>query len=165
MGTLAQRPHILLVDETPGILDPIRMLLEEEGYRVSTAVAPPDAARLVELAPDVIIQEVLFQRRPEVGWAALTQMRLTPALARVPVILCTTASGRVTETATAATLDRLGIRVLLKPFMFEDLQAIVADALATPNLSGRVRLVQDDGSGSLESPRLAARLPDSRRSN
>src|SRR5690606_10851361 len=95
MSTAAQRPHILLIDDSPGICDAISMLLEDEGYRVSVANEPLGPAALIDLAPDVVIQELRFHRSLEAGWSALTHMRLSPELARIPVILCTTESSRV----------------------------------------------------------------------
>lgn len=81
----------------------------------------------------------------EAGWTALTRMQLTPELARIPVILCTTASEQVAEPAMAANLNRLGVQVVLKPFMVEDLLSAVKDALTARKLLNQVRLVQDDG--------------------
>jgi CheY-like chemotaxis protein len=143
MSTAAQRPHILLVDDSPGIRDAIRLLLEDEGYRVSAADEPLDPAALIELAPDVVIQELRFHRSLEAGWSALTQMQLSPELARVPVILCTTESGRVQDPGMAANLDRLGVQVVLKPFVIEDLLTAVAEALTARTLLDQVR--QDQG--------------------
>lgn len=149
MRTAAQRPHILVIDDAPSILDPIGMLLEDEGYRVSLALRPLEPAGLLTLAPDVIVQELLFGGRPEVGWQALAQMQLTRGLTRIPVILCTTASHLVTEPAMAANLDAVGIRVVLKPFLLEDLLAAVADALAAQTLLDQVRRGQGEGSASV----------------
>lgn len=146
MTTSAQRPHILLVDDSPGILDAIGMLLEDEGYRVSVAREPLAPAALIDLAPDIIVQELRFHRNLDAGWTALTHMQLSPELARIPVILCTTESDRVKEPGMAANLDRLGVQVILKPFLIEDLLAAVANALTARTLLNQVRLAQDTAS-------------------
>jgi CheY-like chemotaxis protein len=122
------------------------MLLEDEGYRVSVARQPLDPAALIDLAPDVIVQELRFHQSLEAGWTALTHMRLSPELGRIPVILCTTESDSVKEPAMAANLDRLGVQVVLKPFLIDDLLAAVADALTARMLLDQVRLAQDETS-------------------
>lgn len=102
------------------------------------------------------MQELRFGGQPEAGWTALAHMQLTPQLRRIPVILCTTASHLVTEPAMAANLDAVGIRVVLKPFLVEDLLAAVADALTARQRLAQVRLIQVEASDAVEaSPRDA----------
>lgn len=143
MGPAVPHAHVLLVDDTQAILDVMREVLQEEGYRVSVSLVPLEPARLVALAPDVIVQDLLFAGQSETGWSSLTLAQLHPELLRIPRILCTAASDRVREPAMAANLDTLGIRVLLKPFLLEDLLAAVSDALTAQWLIDQVRLGQD----------------------
>jgi CheY-like chemotaxis protein len=60
MSTAGPRAHILLVDDVQEILDVMRDLLEEEGYRVSASSETLDVTRIKALAPDVIVQDLLF---------------------------------------------------------------------------------------------------------
>lgn len=145
-------PHVLLIDGVPSILDTLGMLLEDEGYRVSVTLAPPEPAFLLELAPDLIVQELRFGRSLNVGWTSLTCMQLLPETARIPVILCTTESDRVNEPGMAENLDKLGVRVLLKPFILEDFLSAVADALTARRLLDQMRQRYDGGSVSVNSP-------------
>ena len=115
------QPHVLLVDDTQEILDLMQELLEDEGYRVTPSLALLDVDKIRALAPDVIVQDLLFEGTQEEGWRFLELVRLDPQLARIPLILCTAATRTVNDPAMKAQLDRQGIRVVLKPFSIEDL--------------------------------------------
>jgi CheY-like chemotaxis protein len=131
-----RQPHILIVNDTQEILDLLRELLEEEGYRVSTFVETLTLTRLKMAKPDVIIQDLLFERMQGMGWKFLTMSRLDPDLAPVPLILCTAAMSVVKDEDMAEKLRHLRVRVVLKPFAAEELLDVVAAALAeTPQAS------------------------------
>jgi two-component system response regulator VicR len=123
-----RQPHILVINDTQEILDLMQELLEDEGYRVTTAVALLDITKIKSLAPDIIVQDLLFEGTQELGWKFLTLARLDPELARIPLILCTAAVRTVNEPAMAEQLDRLGVRVVLKPFVIEDLLSAITEA-------------------------------------
>ena len=61
-------------------------------------------------------------------------MRLDPALARIPLVLCTAATRTVNDPEMAEQLDRLGIRVVLKPFDIEQLLTVLGEVLAAQAL-------------------------------
>jgi CheY-like chemotaxis protein len=128
-------PKILVVDDTPTLLDAVRACLEGEGYQVATCLESSQAVRLArEQRPDVIMLDVVM---PEVsGWEVLSELRADPTLAGTPVIVCTAfvaeALGRMVE------LDRgpgqhLGL--LPKPFDLEELIEVV-DSVTTATLPG-----------------------------
>jgi CheY-like chemotaxis protein len=127
MTTAGYQPHILLIDDTQEILDLMRDLLEEEGYRVTTAQAYLDLAKIKALAPDLIVQDLLFEQTQELGWKFLTLVRLDPELSRIPLVLCTAAVRTVNDPAMAEQLDRLGVRVVLKPFLIDDLLTALSE--------------------------------------
>jgi CheY-like chemotaxis protein len=116
-----RQPHILIVNDTQEILDLMRELLEEEGYRVTSSLALLDIDKIKTIAPDIIVQDLLFEGTQELGWKFLTLLRLDPVLARIPLVLCTAAVRTVTNPEMAEQLDQKGIRVILKPFTIEDL--------------------------------------------
>ena len=116
-----RQPHILIVNDTQEILDLMQELLEDEGYRVTTSLALLDIAKVKALAPDIIVQDLLFEGTQELGWKFLTLVRLDPQLARVPLVLCTAAVRTVNDPEMAEQLEQKGIRVVLKPFTIEDL--------------------------------------------
>jgi CheY-like chemotaxis protein len=127
-------PHILLVNDTQEILDLMAELLEDEGYRVTISLALLNSAKVKTLAPDLIVQDLLFEQTQEQGWKFLELVRLDPELAHIPLILCTAAVQTVKEPAMAEQLDRLGVRVVLKPFLIEDLLSAIAEALTAQAL-------------------------------
>jgi CheY-like chemotaxis protein len=127
--TPRRQPHVLVIDDTQEILDLIKELLEEEHYRVTTSMERLDLDKIKALAPDVIVQDLLFEGMQETGWKFLTLVRLDPELARIPLILCTAAVRTVNDPAMAEQLDRLGVRVVLKPFLIEDLLSAITGAL------------------------------------
>jgi len=117
-------PCILVVDDTPALLDVIRKCLESEGYRVVTCL---ESRRAVDMAirerPDAIMLDVVM---PEVsGWQVLAQLRAEPSFALVPVIVCTAyveeALGRLEELRGPD--QHLGL--LPKPFDVEELLEVV----------------------------------------
>ncbi|MEM7221861.1 MAG: response regulator [Pseudomonadota bacterium] len=81
-----ESPLILVADDDPGIRNYLSQLLEEEGYRVAAA---SNGRRALDLArkeaPDLITMDL---RMPEMGGdTAIDQLRLTPALKHIPVIV------------------------------------------------------------------------------
>ena len=129
-----RQPHVLIINDTQEILDLMQELLEEEGYRVTTSVALLDIAKVKTLAPDVIVQDLLFEGMHETGWKFLTLVRLDPELARIPLVLCTAAVRTVTDPEMAQQLDQKGIRVVLKPFLIEDLLTVLHETLTAQGL-------------------------------
>jgi two-component system, OmpR family, response regulator VicR len=122
-----QQPHILLVNDTQEILDLMQELLEEEGYRVTSSLSLLNVDKIRALAPDLIVQDIMFEHSQEAGWKMLPLMRLDPELARVPVVLCTAAVNVVREATMAEQLDQLGIRMVLKPFTIDELLQVLTE--------------------------------------
>ncbi|MBW3634595.1 MAG: response regulator [Chloroflexi bacterium] len=127
MTANGRQPHILVINDTQEILDLMQELLEEEGYRVTTSLALLDIDKVKALAPDIIVQDLLFEGTQEIGWKLLTLVRLDPQLARIPLVLCTAATRTVNDPEMAEQLDRQGIRVVLKPFDIEQLLTTLAE--------------------------------------
>jgi CheY-like chemotaxis protein len=134
MSADGRQLHVLLIDDTQEILDLMAELLEEEGYRVTCSQALLDITKVKALAPDVVVQDLLFEGMQETGWKFLQLMRLDPELARIPLILCTAAVRTIKEPEMAEQLDRLGVSVVLKPFLIEDLLSAISGALTAQTL-------------------------------
>ena len=123
--TVTTAPRILVVDDTPALLDVIRACLEGEGYRVRTCLESRNAVRMAqEDPPDVIMLDVVM---PEVsGWDVLASLRTDPKFHRTPVIVCTAyvaeAMGRLAELKGPD--QHLGL--LPKPFELEELIEVMA---------------------------------------
>lgn len=131
MVSMSRVPHILVVDDTPEILDLLEELLVEEHFRVSTFRVPLDHHQVKALAPDAIVQDLLFAGSPEPGWEFLAMIRGDPDLAAVPLLLCTGANEIIRDPAVAARLDRLAVRVLSKPFDIDEFLGALTAALET----------------------------------
>jgi CheY-like chemotaxis protein len=122
-------PRIMVVDDTPAILDVVRKCLEGEGYHVTTCLEGREAARLARAErPDVIMLDVVM---PEVsGWEVLAQLRADPDFTMTPVIVCTAyvaeALGRLAELKGPD--HHLGL--LPKPFELEELIEVVGSVTA-----------------------------------
>jgi CheY-like chemotaxis protein len=129
MAAPVRIPRILVVDDTPSLLDLVRTCLEDEGYRVVTCLRSRDALRLArEERPDAILLDLIM---PGVsGWEVLEQLRADPASARTPVIVCTAyvaeALGRLQDLRGPTGDARIGL--LPKPFDLEELVEVVAAA-------------------------------------
>ena|SRR5579864_2459345 len=127
--TVIGAPRILVVDDTPALLDVVRKCLEEEGYRVYTCLESRYAVAMARAEmPDVIMLDVVM---PEVsGWEVLAALRADALLARTPVIVCTAyvaeALGRLAELKGPD--QHLGL--LPKPFEVEELLEVVASVTA-----------------------------------
>jgi len=133
-----RQPHILIVNDTQEILDLMQELLEDEGYRVTTSLALLDIDKVKGLAPDIIVQDLLFEGTQELGWKFLTLARLDPVLARIPLVLCTAAVRTVTNPEMAEQLNQKGIRIVLKPFTIEDLLTTLDEVRAAQSLINQV---------------------------
>jgi CheY-like chemotaxis protein len=131
--SVTSAPRILVVDDTPALLDVIRKCLEEEGYHVRTCLESRNAVRMAqEDQPDVIMLDVVM---PEVsGWEVLARLRADEAFRRTPVIVCTAyvseAMGRLAELKGPD--QHLGL--LPKPFELEELIEVV-ESVTTAALS------------------------------
>lgn len=110
--TRSESPTVLIVDDEPAIVDLLSQLLEDEGYRVVSAVdgqAAWEAAR--ELRPDLVIADVMMPRMD--GFALVD--RLTNGEDPVPVILM----------SAAVESRRKGVPFIAKPFDLSELLELV----------------------------------------
>ncbi len=111
-------PCILVVEDTPELVELYRDILTEEGYAV--AVYPQavlDMRDVERIAPELIILDYLLGGEVD-GLQMLHQLKRHPATAAIPVILCTAA----VKTINAVADD---VRILYKPFELNDLLDLV----------------------------------------
>lgn len=122
-------PRILVIDDTPALIDVIRKGLEGEGYAVRTCIESRYAVEMArEDPPDVIMLDVVM---PEVsGWEVLAALRSWDEFRQTPVIVCTAyvaeALGRLAELKGPD--QHLGL--LPKPFELEELLEVVGSVTA-----------------------------------
>ena len=143
-----RQPHVLIINDTQEILSLMADLLQDEGYQVTSWLALLDIEKVKALAPDVVVQDLLFEGMQETGWKFLQLMRLDPELARIPLILCTAAVRTINEPEMAEQLDRLGVSAVLKPFLIEDLLSAISGALTAQALIAEATEAKGSGDRS-----------------
>lgn len=136
---LPSRPgptRVLVVDDTPALLDLVRETLEGAGYEVFTCLQGRDALAMARREqPHVLMLDLVM---PEVsGWEVLEGLRGDPALGPIPVVICTAyaaeALGRLDELQKLMGNRHLGL--LPKPFDLDELLEVIGSVTGGP--SGR----------------------------
>ena len=80
--------HILVIDDDPSARDVMRRFLAREGFDVITAKDGEEGLELArETGPALITLDVLMPKRD--GWSVLRELKATPALADIPVVMLT----------------------------------------------------------------------------
>lgn len=110
----------------------LRDVLEDEGYRVTSAASVQEVAAVRALAPDLIVHDLLFAGHTPAGWPFLHALRQDPQVGHVPVILCTADRRVHTDPSWAQQVQGLGLRVMTKPFDLTDFLALLELALPQP---------------------------------
>ncbi len=114
--TTDRRPHVLVVDDEPHIVDLIALGLKYEGYRTSSAATGPAALDAAQrLQPDVIVLDVMLP-----GMDGQSVCRRLRTVSDVPILMLT---ARVAVPDRVAGLDAGADDYLTKPFAFEELMA------------------------------------------
>ncbi|HXU71841.1 MAG TPA: response regulator [Polyangia bacterium] len=110
--------RLLIVDDDRETREALRTALEDEGYTVAVAANGAEAmAKLEERPPRLVLLDLMM---PIVdGWEVLDRMRANPALAAVPVCICT-----ALDSTPAPRADF----VLHKPFDVEAVMEVVHNA-------------------------------------
>ncbi len=117
---------ILLVEEDVALRGVLQEAFEDEGYRVCTRGQAPSVDEVAEMHPDLMLLDVT-SRVDSDGWSLVAEMKATPHVAHVPIVVCADGGAFVTqdnvrERASAAA-------ILAKPFSLDDLLPVVATAL------------------------------------
>jgi len=143
-----KRPKILVIDDDKDIRVVISEILDQSGYEVFTAGSGQQGLDLaVQMIPNLIILDIMMPGMD--GWTVLTKLQNKPALADVPVIILSGASGLEMAMSLGAAA------VLFKPIDANQLTAEIAAQLA-PLPSSFILLVEDDA----DSRTLITRLLD-----
>lgn len=122
-----QAPHILVTNHAPDILELMRDLLTEEGYRVTIASRGEQTLdSIAAIAPDLIVIDYMWPSSDN-EWTLLNLLRIDPRTRDIPCILCTGAVAQVRGMEDH--LRSMGIRVIYKPFDIEALAGAVRVAL------------------------------------
>ena len=82
------RGHVLLVEDDPGIMTAMTLVLQLEGYQVTQAANGQEAlGRLAEIRPDLILTDYMMPRMN--GLQMMRSARQDSNLADIPAIMIT----------------------------------------------------------------------------
>jgi len=122
-----QLPTIAVLNDDQLYRHLLGQLLAEEGYRVIESTTGADAYPIIRAAqPALVILDVRVGR-PDDGWLTLELLRLNPATAQKPVVVCSANTPLFRDTA--ARLRELGCTLIEKPFLLDELLDVVRAAL------------------------------------
>ncbi len=110
---------VLVVDDDPGIVDLVRMALEDEGYAVATSVSGHTMGVARDLRPAVILLDIAM---PDMdGVEVSKRLRRDPYTADIPIIVMSAQDRLQAAAALMPVDDRLP-----KPFELDHLYEKVA---------------------------------------
>ncbi len=119
--------HIMVINDTEEILDTFRILLEDEGYRVTLfSFAPKEIDEVERVHPDLVILDLMFGAE-NLGWQLLEKLKLRRSTASIPVIICTAATHEVREIEGQLTAQ--GVMLVAKPFDIDTLLTAIQTLL------------------------------------
>jgi DNA-binding response OmpR family regulator len=128
------RPKVVVTNHDPAFLSLLEQLLREEGY---DARVPPKLDEpypfIKAQRPAAVVLDVPFRRETD-ALTTLDKLRLDPATATLPVVVCTTSPGSLDGLARR---EGEGLYVLAKPFDLDRLLTVLATALRVPPRRGR----------------------------
>jgi CheY-like chemotaxis protein len=130
MAKDASQKHVLVVNDTPEILDLFQLLLSDEGFRVTldrfTVEMAEMHSRVKTMKPDIIVLDYLIGREDS-GWQFLQLLKMDRETRDIPIVICTAAAQQVQQIRSH--LDEMGIEVVLKPFDIDHLLEVIRNAL------------------------------------
>lgn len=99
---MADPAKILLVDDDPDFVEATKIVLESAPYDVAVAYNGDEALQKVsEVNPDLIILDIIMPEQD--GFKVCEALKSDPELAQIPVIMLTSLSQRMGETAFSLT--------------------------------------------------------------
>ena len=115
-----KQKKIMIADDDPGIVDAIEMLLEFEGYEVTSTVDGSTVLDMKENRPDLLLLDIWMSG--EDGRDICKKLKQEPLTKNIPVIMVS-ASRDIKESAMEAGADDF----LAKPFEMNDLLKKIED--------------------------------------
>jgi two-component system KDP operon response regulator KdpE/two-component system response regulator MprA len=119
-----KKRRLLVVDDDPGILESLQLLLEDAGYDVRTSTKNGDfvSAHVRREPPDLIILDILLSGHD--GRTICRQLKTDAATSMIPIVLISA------HPSAAATAMQAGADAFLaKPFDIDDLLSNVENLI------------------------------------
>ena len=111
--------HIVLAEDDPEIVEVVKMILEEEGYTVNTAVTKKEIESIIKAQiPDLFFLDILLSGIT--GKEIAEVIRSHPKTKSIPIVMLS-ANSNIEEIAKEAGATDF----LQKPFEIEDLLSMV----------------------------------------
>ena len=131
-------PRVLVIDDDLNALDVMRRFLSKEGFDILTAQGGREGLKLArEVRPSLITLDVLM---PELdGWSVLRELKSTPELASIPVIMLTIVDERSKGYALGAT------EYITKPIDWTRLRAVLHRLSGSPSRRDVLVIEDDEG--------------------
>jgi DNA-binding response OmpR family regulator len=109
---------IVVVNDSPELLELAELLLRDEDYEVKVAFMGTGALDLIrETRPDLVILDV---RLPDIsGWDILQALKLDATTSSTPVLVCSAAVQELRDLE--GQLACMGVDILIKPFAIDSL--------------------------------------------
>jgi CheY-like chemotaxis protein len=124
---MKQTAKIMIIDDEPGILEVVKIILEGEGYQVFTINNSEEAiAKINLIKPNLIFLDV---RMPGIGGEEICrQIKISHSTKEIPVILLSASFGTKQLVKKCGASDYLE-----KPFEMENIIKMVSNYLGTVN--------------------------------
>jgi CheY-like chemotaxis protein len=119
---------VVCVEDEPGVIELIRLILDERGLKVVGAVTGTGGLALIrELKPALVLLDLML---PEMdGWEIFRRMKADEALKDIPIIIVTAKTAGIDE-ALAKHVAKVDAYIK-KPFSLEELLQSVDRALGS----------------------------------
>lgn len=125
--------RILVVDDDATIRDVIALVLEEEGWSVTTAANGVEAlSKMRAITQDLVLLDLMMPMLD--GWSVLGQRQVDPALSTIPVVAMSAGGQLALERARALGADEC----VSKPFELENVLGIVRDMYRAADRHGHL---------------------------
>jgi signal transduction histidine kinase/DNA-binding response OmpR family regulator len=129
-------PRVLVIDDELNVLDIMRRFLSKEGFDVLTAQGGREGLALArEVRPSLITLDVLMSELD--GWSVLRELKSTPELAPIPVIMLTIVDERSKGYALGAS------EYITKPINWTRLRSVLHHLNGSPSRRD-ILVIEDD---------------------
>lgn len=84
----ANAKTILYIEDEPGMIDLVRLILERRGYRMLSALDAASGIEIVEQErPDLVLLDIMMPQMD--GWEVFRHIKSSPELENIPIIVVT----------------------------------------------------------------------------
>ena len=95
---MSTKAKILIIDDDPDFIEPTKLVLESQAYKVITASDGSEGiAKARKDKPDLIILDIIMPVKD--GFVAAEELKKDNELKKIPVIMLTSFSEKVSETS------------------------------------------------------------------